>query len=54
MNLLIMDDFPTAWSPRKTILYLSTGGIVFLLTLRLLMFVIDRGVFENISVLIEN
>lgn len=28
MNLFIIEDLPTAWSPRKTILYLSKGGIV--------------------------
>ena len=40
MNRLIMDDLPTAWSPRNTILYFSSGGIVPLVRLRLLVLVV--------------
>jgi hypothetical protein len=42
----MMDDFPTAWSPRKTILYLSSGGIVPFDKFKLLMLVILSFIFK--------
>ncbi len=40
MKRLMMEDLPTAWSPRKTILYFRRGGIVPFERFKLLMFVI--------------
>ena len=49
MYRLIMEDFPTAWSPKKTILYLSRGGMLPLLRFRLLMLVIGMKFLKSIT-----
>ena len=47
---LMMEDLPTAWSPRKTILYLRRGGMVPLERFRLLMLVVIVNIIkENVG-----
>lgn len=57
MKRFMIEDLPTAWSPRKTILYLRRGGMVPLERLRLLMFVIEFQIkikpLENERVLVK-
>lgn len=50
MKRFMIDDLPTAWSPRKTILYFRRGGIVPFDRFRLLMFVMpDKSNTQNIG-----
>ncbi len=49
MKRFMMDDLPTAWSPKNTILYLSKGGMLPLDKFKLLMFVIFLNFSKSIT-----
>ena len=44
----MIDDFPTAWSPKKTILYLRRGGMVPLDRFKLLMLVVIFKLYHHV------
>lgn len=53
MKRFMIDDLPTAWSPKKTILYLRRGGIVPLERFKLLILVMIEILLKNIIKLSE-